>query len=70
MSEEAGHGVGSIVMEDEYRSDGRNVIEKSGTIGTCSKILCSHDNFQVIACNEPLLLWVPNRCSYASLHWC
>ena len=27
MSEEAGHGVGSIAMEDEHRSDGGNVIE-------------------------------------------
>ena len=42
MSEEADHGVGPIVMEDECRSDRRNVIEiqeKGGTVLNHSAVM-------------------------------
>ena len=34
MSEETDHGVGSMVLDDEHRSDGGNVIETQGQRGS------------------------------------
>ena len=46
MSEEADHGVGSVVMEDEHRSDGGNVIEIQEQVVSCSESFCSPDNWK------------------------